>query len=63
MLSMERIIDNDIRNYFEVMPEDWVKFSPKFKKNLAKLNPKPEDAPVIKITLLLNSLFIFCLKH
>ena len=36
MLSMERVIDNDIRNYFEVMPEDWVKFSPKFKKNLAK---------------------------
>lgn len=36
MLSIERIIDNDIRDYFEVMPEDWVKFSPKFKNNLAK---------------------------
>tara|TARA_R100001132_G_C3256779_1_gene82152 strand:- start:698 stop:883 length:186 start_codon:yes stop_codon:yes gene_type:complete len=33
---LDELVDRDMRNYFQVMPEDWIKFSVKFKQNLAK---------------------------
>ena len=41
--------------------ETLIIFAPLFKKYFDKFSPKPDDAPVIKITLFLNSLIIFYL--
>ena len=33
---LEYLVDKDVRNYFQVMPDDWVKFPNKFKQNLTE---------------------------